>query len=47
MLTPCINRRAVIWILFFVISFFTVQLWDGEEATPDPTQVVQKEQKRG
>ncbi|WP_164553388.1 hypothetical protein [Brevibacillus marinus] len=47
MLTPNIFKRALIWALFFVLSFITVQVWDSGNAAPEGTQPVQNEQKNG
>jgi hypothetical protein len=45
MLTPCIYKRGLIWLLFFVLSFFTVQLL-GEDVTGLPDQPKQAESKQ-
>lgn len=46
-LTPSVYKRALIWVLIFVLSLITVQIWDGDNAAPEDTQVVQEEGKKG
>ncbi|QQE75161.1 hypothetical protein KDJ56_04305 [Brevibacillus composti] len=39
MLTPCIFKRGVIWILFFVLSMILLPFF-GDEAPPKPAPAV-------
>jgi hypothetical protein len=34
MLTPCIYKRAIIWLLFFVLSFIIVPFFGEDEPAP-------------
>ncbi len=34
MLTPCIYKRGIIWLLFFVLSFFIVPFFTEDEPAP-------------
>ncbi|MBO8163322.1 MAG: hypothetical protein H0Z34_06330 [Brevibacillus sp.] len=47
MFTPCIYRRAIIWVLFFVVSFFALQMAGEKEAMPHSPVSLHTEQKRG
>jgi len=42
-LTPCIFKRGLIWILFFIVSFILAPFFSDEEDKPPtpPTQQVQ------
>jgi hypothetical protein len=38
MLTPCVYKRGIIWLLFFVLSFFVVPFFtEGAPSSPRST----------
>ena len=51
MLTPCIFKRGIIWILFFVLSLVIIPFFSEEDPTPGapaaPQTQVQEMDSRG
>lgn len=47
LLTPCIYKRGLIWLLFFAISFFAVQFIGDESESPTPAKTYQGKQQTG
>ncbi|MBY0050694.1 MULTISPECIES: hypothetical protein [Brevibacillus] len=37
MLTPCIFKRGIVWILFFVLSLVIIPFFSEEGQVPPPT----------
>jgi hypothetical protein len=45
MLTPCIYKRGIIWIVFFIISMVVIPFFAEEDAKPPGPAATQLQQK--